>query len=292
MATIDAATVKKLRELTNAGIMDCKRALTESDGDFEKAKDWLREKLNVRADDKGDRATADGQVGVAISDDAKRGALIEINCETDFVARNDNFQNLVKALAAQASDGGMSDMQTFMQQALAGHDGKTVEQQVKESIGTIGENIVVTRLVALETTGVLGSYVHSDGKQAAIVELQGESTQNVEALKEVARDVAMQAVALKAPYLSREDVPASVVESEQEIYRKQAAEEGKPEAMLDKIATGRLNKFYSENTLLEQAFVKDSTGKQSVTQYVKATAGEGVKIARFVRFKVGEGQSQ
>ena len=290
MATIDAATVKKLRELTNAGIMDCKRALTESEGDFEKAKEWLREKLNVRADNKGDRETADGQVGVAISDDAKRGALIEINCETDFVARNDNFQNLVKNLAAQAADGGMSDVQTFMQQALASHDGRTVEEHVKESIGIVGENIVVTRLSALETSGVLGSYVHSDGKQAAIVELQGDSAKDVETLKEVARDVAMQAVALKAPYLSSEEVPASVIESEQEIYRKQASEEGKPEAMLDKIASGRLNKFYSENTLLGQAFVKDTTGKQSVAQYVKATAGDGVKVARFVRFKVGESQ--
>ena len=148
----------------------------------------------------------------------------------------------------------------------------------------------MTRLSALETSGVLGSYVHSDGKQAAIVELQGDSDKDVETLKEVARDVAMQAVALKAPYLSSEEVPASVIESEQEIYRKQAAEEGKPEAMLDKIASGRLNKFYSENTLLGQAFVKDTTGKQSVAQYVKATAGDNVKVARFVRFKVGESQ--
>ena len=290
MATIDAAAVKKLRELTNAGIMDCKVALTESDGDFEKATLWLREKLGIRAGKKSDRATADGQVGVAISDDAKRGALIEINCETDFVARNDNFQNLVKNLATQAADGGMSDVQTFMQQALAAHDGRTVEEHVKEAIGVVGENIVVTRLTALETNGVLGSYVHSDGKQAAIVELVGDSSKDVEALKEVARDVAMQSVALKAPYLSREEVPASVIESEQEIYRKQASEEGKPEAMLDKIASGRLNKFYSENTLLEQGFVKDATGKQSVAQYVKAAAGESVQVARVVRFKVGESQ--
>ncbi len=290
MATVDAATVKKLREMTNAGIMDCKRALAESNGDFEKAKAWLREKLNVRADNKGDRETADGQVGVAISDDAKRGALIEINCETDFVARNDNFQNLVRNLATQAADGGMSDVQTFMQQALTSYDGRTVEEHVKESIGIVGENIVVTRLASLETTGVLGSYVHSDGKQAAIVELQADNIENREALENVARDVAMQAVALKAPYLSRDDVPADVVEKETEIFRKQAAEEGKPEAMLAKIAEGRLNKFYSENTLLGQAFVKDSTGKQSVTQYVKATLGDGVKVARFVRFKVGESQ--
>lgn len=288
MATVDAASVKKLREMTNAGIMDCKAALAESGGDFDRAATILREKGIASAAKKADRQAADGQVGVAISDDAKRGALIEINCETDFVARNDNFQNLVKALAAQATDGGLSDVQSFMQQALAGHDGKTVESHVKEAIGTLGENIVVTRLTSLETGGVLGSYLHTDGKQAAIVELTGDSSKDVEALKEIARDVAMQAVALKAPYLSRDDVPASVVEAEQGIYRKQAQEEGKPEAMLEKIASGRLNKFYGENTLTEQAFVKDSTGKQSVAQYVKATAGDNVKVARFVRFKVGE----
>lgn len=288
MATIDAAAVKKLREMTNAGIMDCKAALTQTGGDFDQAVTFLREKGIASAAKKADREAADGQVGVAISDDAKRGALIEINCETDFVARNDNFQNLVAALAAQASDGGMSDVQGFMQQALTGHDGKTVEAHIKEAISTLGENIVVTRLTALETAGVLGSYVHSDGKQAAIVELQGESDKDAETLKNVARDVAMQAVALKAPYLSREDVPTSVVESEQEIYRNQASEEGKPEAMLEKIASGRLNKFYGENTLVEQGFVKDATGKQSVAQYVKSTAGDNVEVARFVRFKVGE----
>lgn len=289
MATVDAAAVKKLREMTSAGIMDCKTALAQNDGDFEKATAWLREKLGSGAGKKADRATGEGAIGVHICEDGKRGALVEANCETDFVARNDNFRALIKQIAEVAAHHGTSDVAAL--NALALKNGKSVEDQVKESIGTLGENIVLARVTPLETSGVLASYVHTDGKQAAIVEIAAASISDAEALKTAARDVAMQAVALKAPYLSREEVPASVIESEKEIYRNQASEEGKPEAMLDKIADGRLNKFYSQETLLEQAFVKDSTGKQSVAQYVQSvakTAGDDVKVARVVRYKVGE----
>ena len=292
MATIDAAAVKKLREMTNAGIMDCKSALAESGGDFDRAATLLREKGIASAAKKADRTAADGSIGVYVSEDGKSAALIEVNCETDFVGKNEKFQELVADLAKQAATGSASDVQSFLAEPLASDSGKTVEQHVKEFIGTIGENIVVARVAHFETNGVLGSYRHTDGKQAAIVELQTDNTENRAVLENVARDIAMQSVALRAPYLQRSDVPAETIAAEQDIYRKQALEEGKPEAMLDKIATGRLNKFYGENTLLEQAFVKDSTGKQSVTQYVKATAGEGVTVVRFVRFKVGEGQSQ
>jgi elongation factor Ts len=290
MATVDAAAVKKLREMTSAGIMDCKTALAQNDGDFEKAAQFLREKGIASAAKKADRAASEGAIGVYISEDGKRGALVEVNCETDFVARNDNFRAIVKELAEVAANNNAGDVASLNTQSVSG--GKTVEDHIKESIGTLGENIVLARVTPLETSGLLGSYVHSDGKQAAIVEIAATSVSDAEALKTAARDVAMQSVALRAPYLNRDEVPASVVESEKEIYRKQASEEGKPEAMLEKIAEGRLNKFYSQETLLEQAFVKDTTGKQTVAQYVKsvaASAGEGVNVARVVRYKVGEG---
>lgn len=289
MATVDAAAVKKLREMTNAGIMDCKAALAETGGDFDKAAQFLREKGIASAAKKADRAASEGAIGVHICDDGKKGALVEVNCETDFVARNDNFRAMIKQLAEVAAHHGANDVASL--QALTLDGGKSVEDHVKESIGTLGENIVLARVSSLQTEGVLGTYVHSDGKQAAVVEIGASSVSDAEALKELARDVAMQAVALRAPYLSRDEVPASVVESEKEIYRKQASEEGKPEAMLDKIAEGRLNKFYSQETILEQAFVKDSSGKQSVAQHVKsvgAGAGQDVKVARVVRYKVGE----
>jgi elongation factor Ts len=282
MATIDAAAVKKLREMTNAGIMDCKSALSETGGDFDKAATLLREKGIASAAKKADRAAADGLVGVYVSEDGKSGALIEVNCETDFVARNEKFQELASQLAQQAGQSKAADVSALMQQAFAGDSGKTVEQHVKESIGTIGENIVPARLVSFQAeNGVIGSYVHTDGKQAALVEVQGSDS---EAARQLARDIAMQAVALKAPYLNRDAVPADVVEGEKHIYRQQAAGEGKPEAMLDKIAEGRLNKFYGQSTLLEQPFIKDD--KKTVQQLLKE-AGNAT-VTRFVRYKVGE----
>jgi elongation factor Ts len=170
----------------------------------------------------------------------------------------------------------------LLSEPFAGDSGKTVEEHVKESISTIGENIVIGRLAALQTAnGVIASYVHTDGKQAALVEVDGEVSDTA---RELARNVAMQAVAMKAPYLHRDHVPADVIEGEKHIYRQQAAGEGKPEAMLDKIAEGRLNKFYGQNTLLEQESIHDS--KKTVQQLLK-DAGN-VQVTRFVRYKVGE----
>jgi len=285
MATINAADVKKLREMTSAGIMDCKSALTESEGDFDKAVAILREKKLADAGKKADRTTAEGLVGVHVSEDGKRAGIIEVNCETDFVARNDKFQELVGALAAQAAQHQFADVAALLAAPFDGDNaqsGKTVGQHVTESIGTLGENIVVARVAALQTdNGVIGSYLHTDGKKAALVEVDGATG---EAVGDLARKVAMQAVAMKAPYLNRDQVPADVIEGEKHIYRQQAAGEGKPEAMLDKIAEGRLNKFYGQNTLLEQESIHES--KQTVQQLLKS-AGD-VTVTRFVRFEVGE----
>ncbi|HEX8236949.1 MAG TPA: translation elongation factor Ts [Abditibacteriaceae bacterium] len=282
MATIDAAAVKKLREMTNAGIMDCKGALTDAGGDFDEAVKILREKGIASAGKKADRVAADGTVGVFVAEDGKRAALVEVNCETDFVARNEKFQELASQLAQQVAQSQSADVQALLTEPFAGDSGKTVEEHVKESISTIGENIVIGRLAAFQTdNGVIASYVHTDGKQAALVEVDGEVSDTA---RELARNVAMQAVAMKAPYLHRDHVPADVIEGEKHIYRQQAAGEGKPEAMLDKIAEGRLNKFYGQNTLLEQESIHDS--KKTVQQLLK-DAGN-VQVTRFVRYKVGE----
>jgi elongation factor Ts len=281
MATIDAASVKKLREMTNAGMMDCKKALVEAEGDFERAVTILREKGMASADKKGDRAANEGAVGVYVNEDATLGAIVEVNCETDFVARNDNFRSFVADLARQAAFTGTVELDAFLGSTFVGDDSKTVDAYVKESISTLGENIVVKRFVSIGTdNGVIGSYVHSDAKKGALVVAEGAATDEA---KNSARDIAMQAVALRAPYLNREGVPTEVIEAEKAIYRAQAAEEGKPEAMQDKIAEGRVNKYFKEATLTEQAFIKDD--KKSVAQVAKEA---GSTITQFVRFEVGQ----
>lgn len=281
MAAIDAAAVKKLREMTGAGLMDCKRALVETEGDSDKAAQLLREKGIASAGKKADREASEGFVGVYISEDGKRAAMVEVNCETDFVARNDAFVKLGNDLAKAAVEGNATDIASLMTQPIDG--GATAEESVKSAMATLGENIVPARLVRFEGQGVVGSYVHTDGKQAALVEVAGNDAVG----QQVARDIAMQAVALKAPHLTREDVAAELVEAEKHVYREQAKGEGKPDAMLDKIAEGRLGKFYSQIVLMEQPFIKDSTGKQTTAQMVKA-AGDNLRVVRFARIKIGE----
>ena len=280
MATINAADVKKLREMTSAGIMDCKSALTESEGDFDKAVAILREKKLADAGKKADRTTAEGLVGVHVSEDGKRAGIIEVNCETDFVARNEKFQELARELAQQVEQGNASDVASLMQQSIGD---KTVDAYIREAIGTIGENIVVARFQKFETEGELGIYTHTDGKQAAVVEVVGASGEKAQQL---ARDLAMQVVAMRPQYVSRDEVPADVLDSERRIYEQQAAQEGKPEAIQAKIAEGRLSKeFFQAVSLMDQPFIREQ--KQTISQMVKA-AGNDVKVARFVRYKVGE----
>ena len=280
MANISAAEVKKLRDATGAGMMDCKKALVETDGDFEAAVTYLREKGIAGAAKKADREANEGAIGVYITEDGKTGAIIEVNCETDFVGRNEAFRALVSDLAYQAAYSGDNDVEVFLSKAFIKDEAKTVEAVLKEGIATIGENMVVNRIALVNAAnGEIGSYVHSDGKKGAIVVVEGATG---EAAKEAARDAAMQAVALRAPYLNRAGVPAEVLEAEKAIYRTQAAQDGKPEAMQDKIAEGRIGKFFKENTLEEQAFIKDD--KKSVGQVAKEA---GAQLAQFVRFEVG-----
>ncbi len=284
MATVNAGDVKRLREMTNAGIMDCKRALVECEGDFDRAVTLLREKGIASAGKKAGRATGEGLIGLHVSDDGQTAGIIELNCETDFVARNENFQQLATQLAQQV-EGGASDVDELLKQQFLGDSGKTVEEHVRESMATVGENIVVQRLEHLKAnSGVLGAYVHSDGKQAAIVEIASDAPDDK--AEQLARDLAMQVVAMKPQYVNRDQVPADEIEAERKIYAEQAAQEGKPEAIQLKIAEGRLNKeFFQLVSLMDQMFVKEQ--KQSIAQVVKAIGGNA-HVVRFVRYRVGE----
>lgn len=282
MATISAADVKKLRDMTGAGMMECKKALVETSGDMESAVTFLREKGIAKAINRGDREAKEGAIGVYIAEDGASGAIIEVGCETDFVGKNESFRELVNELARNAALFGSSDIEALLATKSLNDESKTVDEVIKEAIATIGENIVIKRIATLGAqNGVIGSYVHSDGRKGSLVVAEGASTEEA---KSAAREIAMQAVALRAPYLNRDSVPADVIESEKAIYRAQAAEEGKPEAMQDKIAEGRVNKYFKENTLVEQAFIKDD--KQSVQQVAKSV---GVTIDNFIRFEVGQG---
>jgi elongation factor Ts len=281
MVTITAADVKKLRDATNLGMMDCKNALVETEGDFEKAVLVLREKNKNIDLKKGGREAREGAIGIYVNEDSTVGAIVEVNCETDFVARNEAFRELVADLAYQAALSAPANIEEFLAADFIRDEGKSVKAKVTESISTLGENVVVGRIETVAAPeGVLGAYVHSDGKKAAIVVAQGKGG---EAAAAAAREIAMQAVALRAPYLNRDSVPSAVIEGEKEFYRKQAAEEGKPAEMQEKIATGRLNKYFKDATLLEQAFIKDD--KKTVQQVAKDA---GFVVTKFVRFEIGQ----
>jgi len=242
---------------------------------------FLREKGIAGAAKKSERAANEGAIGVYITEDGASGALIEVGCETDFVGKNETFRELVADLARNAALFGSADIEALLSAKTINDDNKTVLEMIADGVATLKENIVVKRIALLAAkNGVIGSYVHSDGRKGALVVAEGATTEEA---KTAAREVAMQAVALRAPYLDRASVPGHVIEAEKAIYRAQAAEEGKPEAMQDKIAEGRLGKYYKENTLTEQAFIKDD--KQSVAQVAKAV---GATIDNFVRFEVGQ----
>jgi elongation factor Ts len=283
MAEITAAQVKKLRDATNLGMMDCKKALVECEGDFDKAVAYLREK-NKNLDVKlGEKEANEGAVGVYVVEDGASGAIIEVNCQTDFVGKNDAFRAIVADLAYQAAYSGNADIEAFLAAKFIKDESKTVREYIVEGMSAVSENIVVKRIATLGAqNGVIGAYVHSDGRKGSLVVAEGASSEEA---KEAARGIAMQAVALRAPYLNRQTVPEHVIEAEKALYKTQAAEEGKPEAMLDKIAEGRIGKFFSENTLTEQKFIRDESGKKSVADIAKEV---GVTIENFVRFEVGQ----
>jgi elongation factor Ts len=273
MAKITASDVNKLRQQTGAGMMDCKKALVEADGDFEKAIEILRKKGQKVAAKRGDNEAAEGLVVALSNDDASKGVIIKVNCETDFVAKNDAFGEFATALATKALENNVNSIDAL--KALSMGD-ITVEEAIVEQIGKIGEKIEVSEL-ALIDAGCVVAYNHPGNQVASLVGLSA----NGDGVAEAGRDVAMQAAAMAPVALNRDGVPQDVIEKELEIGKELARKEGKPEEMLEKIATGRLNKFYKENTLVEQAFIKDN--KQTVKSYLESVA-KGLSVTDFKRF--------
>lgn len=288
--SITAAQVNELRQKTGAGMMDCKKALTECAGDFEQAVDWLRKKGLSAAAKKADRAASEGAVAVMV--EGNKGAMIELNSETDFVAKNDKFQGLASQLIAQYIKSGDKSVEEFRQMPVA--SGKTVNDEIIENIAIIGENIMLRRVASLSVSkGVVVSYVHNAiaanlGKIGVLVAL--ESDLSADLLNSLGKQIAMHIAAAKPEALSVSDLDPSLVSKEKEIFIEQAKASGKPENVIEKMAEGRLAKFYEQVVLLEQMFIMD--GKTKISQLVAdfgAQNGGTVTLKAYSRFVLGEG---
>ncbi len=286
MANITASRVKELREMTGAGMMECKKALAEAEGEMEKAVDVLRTRGLAAVAKKAGRATNEGTVMAMVSDDCKTGAVVELNCETDFVGMNEKFKAYAEKICKAAIEAKPADVEALKAATI---DGETVEEVVTDCIHVMGENTQLARVAVVEAQGV-AAYIHAGGKIGVLVTFDVEGIDPAsEGFQKCGRDIAMQVAALNPVSATRADVPADVVAHEKEIYKAQAAESGKPEAIQEKMAEGRLEKFYKENCLTEQGFVKNPD--QTVAQYADECAKElGGKIAitGFVRFALGE----
>ena len=286
MAAITAAMVKELREMTDAGMMECKKALVEADGDMDKAVDVLRTRGLAAAAKKVGRATNEGTVMAIVSDDATKGAVVELNCETDFVGMNEKFKGYAEKIARAAMAANVEDVEALK---AVDAEGETVEDVLTDAIHTLGENMNLARAAVVEAGGV-ASYIHGGGKIGVLVTFDVEGIDPAsDEFQHCGRDVAMQVAAASPVSATRESVPAEVVAHEMEIYKAQAAESGKPENIQEKIATGRLEKFYKESCLTEQAFVKNPD--QNVTDYVNEVAkklGGTIKVTGFKGFMLGE----
>lgn len=288
MAQITAAMVKDLREKSGAGMMDCKKALTEAEGDFEKAMALLRERGEALAVKRGGRAAKEGVIAAHVAEDGKAGALVEINSESDFVARNDDFQALAAKIAAHAATVGEGT-----ELASTQLDGQSVADVITSAIGVIGENIVLSRSVTLNSAdGLVAAYIHPPGKMGAIVEVGtgGADLSGNDEFKQFARYLAMHVAASDPQFISRDEVTAEALEAEKEIYRNQALNEGKPANIVEKMIEGRMKKYYGEVCMLEQPFVMEDS--QTVGEAVKAAAekaGATVEVRRMVRYTLGGG---
>lgn len=284
-----AKDVMALRELTQAGMMDCKKALTECEGDFEKAKDFLREKGLAAAAKKAGRIAAEGVVGSYVGDGV--GVIVEVNCETDFVAKTDDFRAFVNMLAEQIAKKDPADVDALLAQESIQRAGATISDILNETVAKIGEKISIRRFTRYE--GVVDSYIHLGGKIGVLVDMDVPAALKDSAqLKQAAHDVAMQIAAARPSYLKREEVPAAEIEHEKEINRAMALNEPKPKPaeVIEKMLTGRIEKFYKEICLLEQVFVKDSS--LTIQRYLESASkelGAEVSVKRFTRYEMGEG---
>lgn len=286
---ITASAVQELRKITNAGMMACKKALTETDGDLDAAVKLLREKGIVKSAGRSDRETSEGLIAAQVSSCGKTGVLAEVNCETDFVAKNEGFGAFVQDITKTITESEASDAEAAT--ALAYGDG-TIQDALGAKFSELGEVIKVKRVTRfnLESNGAIASYIHMGGKVGVLLELNAENADTAEndSFKELSRDLCLHIAALNPAGLTRDDIDASTIEEENDINRKQLEAEGKPAEIIDKILIGKINKFYSEQVLTEQTFVKDD--KASVKQHVAAVSkelGDTVTIKRFTRFNIG-----
>lgn len=291
---VTASMVKELREMTGAGMMDCKKALSATDGDFDKAIEFLREKGLATAEKKAGRIAAEGLVATTIKDGDKVAAIVEVNAETDFVAKNEVFQTFVKEVVEQAADTDAADIDAFKAEKWALDTSMTVDEKLAAMIAKIGENMNIRRFEKIVSEdGIVVSYIHAAGKIGVLVEAKTES--NDERVKEALKNVAMQVAALNPKYVSTDDVPEEYKEHEKEILIAQAKNDpknaNKPENIIEKMITGRLAKELKEICLLEQEYVK-AENKETVAKYLEMVSkevGTPVELKRFVRFETGEG---
>lgn len=288
MANFTNKDIMKLREQTGVGMMDCKKALIATDGDFEEAIKYLREKGMASAAKKASRVAAEGLVNCLVADDKKTAVVLEVNCETDFVARSEQFVALVDKLSKHILTSDAKTVEELLAEQF--EDGKTGNDLVAEAVASIGEKISVRRFTkfALDVDGIIASYIHMGGKIGVLVEIK--SAGDKDALQELAKNLAMQVAAAKPEFLNKEDVDPAKLENEKEILTAQSRNEGKPEAVIEKMVLGRINKYYKEVCLIEQEYVRDNsmTIKQVVAECEKAV-GCPVTVSAFVRYEMGEG---
>ena len=286
MANITAQMVKELRESTGAGMMDCKKALVEAEADMERAVDILREKGLSKAAKKADRVAAEGLVAIEINDDATCAAMVEVNSETDFVAKNEDFKIFVKDAAMMALSSDKEDVEGLLSETHA--EGISLQEVLNNRVAKIGEKLDFRRFTKISTNGQVAGYIHGAGKIGVLVEMETEA-RSPEVLA-MGKDVAMQVAAMNPKYVSRDEVDEEYIAHEKEILKQQALNEGKPANIVEKMIIGRLDKQLKEVCLLEQTFVKnpDITVKQLVEDVAKKVGSE-IKVSRVVRFEVGEG---
>lgn len=275
MANFGPKDIKKLREMTDAGMMDCKQALAATDGDMEKAQEWLRKKGLGAAAKKADKVAAEGVI--AIKSNGNKAVMVEINSQTDFVAKNEKFQSFVNEVVEHVLS---NDFDTVEDIAASEIAGQPFSDYLALQIATIGENLVVRRYAKVVTDGSIGSYVHANSKVGVLV------ASDAEGVEEQLKNIAMHAAAMRPTYINEAAVPADVIEKEKEIAREQLIKEGKPEAILEKILPGKINRFMQDNALENQKFVMDD--KVSVAKYL-ANANKDAKLTEYVRFELGEG---
>lgn len=274
---VTAAQVKELREKTGAGMMECKKVLAETDGNEEKAIELLKERGVLKAEKKSGRIAAEGLVNTYISDDKKVGAIVEVNCETDFVSRGDDFKAFVASIAKQVATQDPKDVEDLLAQKYIEDESITVQEALTNLIAKIGENMSIRRFERYVTEGAVTGYLHNEGAIGVLVDLSADD-------EELGQDICLQITAGKPEFLNEDDVPADRLEKEKEILKAQVINEGRPENVAEKIVMGRLGKFYGEYCLVDQEFVKDSS--QLVKDVLKS---KGVTINRFARLERGEG---